>query len=441
MRNWLVRSWNRVLNIGMDPRLNKTQLIRLHTINAFLFIAMTLTILFIAVFSAMGSYSTLEGLSLLPIALFILYLNSRKKYTAARLLLIYGLITASLILAISDRRTGTEFLIIAIGCCSTLIFEKPISIVLAFLTALASYSFYQWYDNTFPFEPDPTLPYVLIESTLLFLSALMILCASLVFRSLLHNYAKSLEQANNEIQDINIQLKDSNEELTATTEKLNVSIQQKKSELKAYLDIIDINLFAVTTDKESRILSINKPALALTGYTKEELLHKSFNIFNSGYHDEAFFKEMNETIHAGESWRGEIRDKAKDGSHFWLDMVIMPVKENGTDISYFLCLALPITDRKIVELERTKNLETLNTIANNASHQVRRPIASLLGLLNLHRDMKIKPEELPWIASKLHDHILELDKAASHLTYTIHTHTLGIEELIKKGNNGEAKKE
>ena len=422
---------DRLLHIGYSTQINKIEEIKLYILNAFLLIAASLTIIFEILFYCLGSNSAAEGLILLPIIGIVFYLNSIAEYKLARFITIYSFLIVVLFLAISDRRTGTEFLIIAIGCCSTIILEKSVSIIISFLFAMLLYFIYKWYDFTYPFTADPSIPYNIIENCSMFLSGFIVLSETLVFRHVLNKYALHLHNANDEITEINSKLTHTNEELQTIMEKLNLSIFKKNKELNAYMDVLNINLFVATSDLQGNVITINAPALEITGYKENELVNENFRILNSQYHDSFFFENMYRVINSGRSWRGEIKDRAKDGSYFWLDMVIMPVKDDKGKNSYFICIALPITERKTIEFERLRNVETVKTLASNASHRVRGPLTRILGLFYLMERHAIKPEEKAWVYKKIHDHIIELDCATSQFIKTLNKFGISTEKLIK----------
>ena len=257
----------------------------------------------------------------------------------------------------------------------------------------------------------------------MFLSGFVVLAQSLVFRSLIHKYAASLKIANDEIQTVNEELKTSNGELTMLSERLDLLVKEKSAELQAYIDTININLYSAVTDGNGTIFKVNQPLLDVTGYTDGELLGQNFSILNSGYHSESYFQNLYRTIHSGTSWRGEFRNKTKDGSFFWVEMVIMPVKSVNDEISRFICLALPITDRKNSELIQEAHFRIFESIAHETSHRVRGPMARIRGIINLIDGNSIKEEENAWVIQKLKENILDLDDATSNLTATVNKHS------------------
>lgn len=416
------KCWERVLRVGFRAEMDLTQQMRLFVVNAFLLIAFVFTWLFVAVFVSLGSYSALQGLVIIPLVLLIYYLNSIGKFTAARIIVTYGLMMVVFALALSDRRTGTEFILIALGCCSVVVYDNVASILASFTFALGCYTAYVWIDAALPFVPDPTVSYLVTQNSLVFLSALGVVAQSLAFRSLINTYSKNLKNANDEINSINEELKSSNEQLHTLLEKLDVTVKEKSAELQAHIDTININLYSAATDSNGVILKVNKPLAHISGYSEEELIGKNLGILNSGLHSPSFFKELYSTIQSGRSWRGEIQNKAKNGYLFWVDMVIMPVKQWNDEVAYFLCLALPITDRKNAEEVHRKNSAIFESIAHETSHRVRGPMARVLGLLNLIESNGIKPEELGWIIERLKENIVDLDAATSDLTTTVNQH-------------------
>lgn len=412
-----------MLHIGYDPAMNENQQMRLFVVNAFLGISFALTILFLIIFVSLGSYSALQGLGVLPVMTIIFLLNHKGYHTAARVMITYGLMLTALALALADRRTGTEFILIALGCCSVIVYSEVTSILSSFFFAFACYVVYVWVDSTLPFTPDPSVPYVLTQNSLMFLSAFAVMAQSLAFRSLINRYSQRLRVAHGEVRSVNEELKATNEELFALSEKLNYLVQHKTAELQAYLDTININLLSATSDLQGNIISVNKPLLEATGYDEKELIGRGHRIIEADVYSDPMHNGMYETIRAGNSWRGEVKYMAKDGSYFWVDKVVMPVQLHDKSIAYFLCLALPINERKMAEELQRRNAEVFEAIADATSHRVRGPMARIIGLINLTERNGIKPDETPWVSAQLKENIVELDKATSALTETVNKHS------------------
>ncbi len=103
------------------------------------------------------------------------------------------------------------------------------------------------------------------------------------------------------------------------------------------------------------ITYVNKNFEEVSGYRKEELIGQNHRIINSGHHGPEFWKGMWKTIAAGKIWREEVRNKAKDGSYYWVDTFIMPFLDANERITEFLSIRNDITRRKSQE-EEIKNL-------------------------------------------------------------------------------------
>jgi PAS domain S-box-containing protein len=137
------------------------------------------------------------------------------------------------------------------------------------------------------------------------------------------------------------------------TERVNSDL---KNLFKAYQSAIDCNIVASMTDLNGIIIHANEQFCHLSGYTEQELIGSRHAIINSGYHTREFFEQMWQTILSGQTWRGDIRNKAKDGHYYWVDSTILPVHNDAMEIIGFLSLRIEITDK----VELREKLERMN---------------------------------------------------------------------------------
>ncbi|MFD2618423.1 MULTISPECIES: sensor domain-containing protein [Terrilactibacillus] len=128
--------------------------------------------------------------------------------------------------------------------------------------------------------------------------------------------------------------------------------QKKLRDLEIALN--ESSIVAIT-DNKGVIRFANKKFCEISKYSKEELEGSKHSIINSGYHDKSFFKDMWRTIGTGHVWKGEIKNKAKDGSYYWVDTTIVPfLKDNGKPYQY-IAIRHDITSLKVYE----KNIEVM----------------------------------------------------------------------------------
>ena len=129
------------------------------------------------------------------------------------------------------------------------------------------------------------------------------------------------------------------EELTATQEEMKRQVIEA-AQLKQTLEIRDNEVFGITTvlseaDLHGTITHVNRKLCEISKYTKEELIGKPHNVFRHPDMPKELFKLFWQTIKSGKVFRGIVKNKAKDGSYYWVDATIVPIKdENGTIVKY-----------------------------------------------------------------------------------------------------------
>ena len=134
------------------------------------------------------------------------------------------------------------------------------------------------------------------------------------------------------------------------------NLKNKNKEIEKLLQIFDINIITSKTDLHGNIIYVSDAFCKISGYTKEELLGKPQNLVRHEDMPKEVFEIMWNTIKSGKTWTGEVKNRRKDDSFYWVDAIISPEYDMENNIVSYSAIRHDITAKKEVE-DLSKNLE------------------------------------------------------------------------------------
>lgn len=160
------------------------------------------------------------------------------------------------------------------------------------------------------------------------------------------------------------------------TERINARhlLEQSEQEARRLLHELNLQKFALDqhaiiaiTDVTGKMTYVNDKFVQISGYSRSELLNNNHRILQSGVHPKSFFKDLYRILAQGQVWHGEICNKSKQGTYYWMDTTIVPFLNAKNKPYQYVAIRSDITPQKLIAEELQKHKEHLEEIVESRS--------------------------------------------------------------------------
>ncbi len=165
------------------------------------------------------------------------------------------------------------------------------------------------------------------------------------------------------------------------------------SEIRMIERAFDEHAILAITNKQGKIKYVNQKFCSVSQYSSEELIGQDHRIINSGYHSKEFIRNLWTTLAKGETWKGEIKNRAKDGTYYWVDTTIVPTEYKRLEQKM---------EEQVAELARSN--DELEQFAYVVTHDLQEPLRTISSFVQLLK--KYANNQLDERANDLISHVV-----------------------------------
>jgi chemotaxis family two-component system sensor kinase Cph1 len=215
------------------------------------------------------------------------------------------------------------------------------------------------------------------------------------------------------------------EKLAAEATNENPSLVLSDERAKDLLRVLDESSIVAFTDAAGVITYVNEKFCTISKYSREELMGKNHRIINSKHHGSEFWLNFWQTISSGGVWKGEIKNRAKDGTFYWLFTTVIPLLSPSGKPRKYISIRYEITEMKKLELDHYQSQieiekfkigqETGERFVSMLAHDLRTPLtAASLSVSMILRQIDLS-EKVHSYAKKAVDGLARVENMISHL--------------------------
>ncbi len=250
--------------------------------------------------------------------------------------------------------------------------------------------------------------------------------------------------AEEQLRALNAELEQRVSDRTAELTRSNTYLQQLQAEIKIRQDALDRAAIVSETDLKGTIIFANDRFCEICGYSREELLGQNHRLINSGYHPKSLFQDLWATISRGSIWKGELKNRHKNGSYYWVDTTIAPIFDERGNLVKYISIRFDISDRKEAEQKLEKIAAERQAEADSLNQQAKKLLGEVKGAakgdLTVRADVSNDSlgaiaDSFNFLISSLRKVVLGIQQLATQVTAASSESIADTSELAQQANN------